>query len=209
MQRAAASAAVKEAQSGSDENPPTPKRPRLSNEAASPGAPQSELDAINAALAAEEEKRREAVARQAAEAGETEWVLDVPPAVQYPQQPVVVAVESLDAEDDVLQGGRQSFGNFKRKTKYVSRPVYCRQWSIRANPFQAPQQSSTENGGDGKEDTDMDTTAPESVERQKAKAKTPRLSELTSISGAGGRSLPPKEQPSKKKNKNKKKRKSH
>lgn len=120
MQRAAASAAVKEAQSGSDENPPTPKRPRLSNEAASPGAPQSELDAINAALAAEEEKRREAIARQAAEAGETEWVLDIPPAVQYPQQPVVLAADSLDAEDDVLQGGRQSFGKFKRKTKYVS-----------------------------------------------------------------------------------------
>lgn len=119
MQRAAASAAVKEAQSGSDDNPPTPKRPRLSSEAGTPGTPQSELDAINAALRAEDEKRREAIARQAAEAGETEWVLDIPAAAQAPQQPLVVAADSLDTEDDVLQGGRQSFGNFKRKSKYV------------------------------------------------------------------------------------------
>lgn len=124
MQRAAASAAVKEAQSGSDDNPPTPKRPRLSSEAGSPATPQSELDAINAALAAEEEKRREAIARQAAEAGETEWVLDIP-AAQSPQQPLVVPADSLDTEDDVLQGGRQSFGNFKRKSKYVSLDISC------------------------------------------------------------------------------------
>lgn len=125
MQRAAASAAVKEAQSGSDDNPPTPKRPRLSTEASSPGTPQSELDAINAALAAEDEKRREAIARQAAEAGETEWVLDIPAAAQSPQQPLVVAADSLDTEDDVLQGGRQAFGNFKRKSKYVSLYISC------------------------------------------------------------------------------------
>lgn len=121
MQRAAASAAAKDAQSGSEDAPPTPKRPRLSNEAASPGTPGSELDAINAALAAEEGKRREAIARQAAEAGETEWVLDYPTPTQFPQQPLVVAADSLDTEGDVLRGGRHSFGNFKRKSKYVSR----------------------------------------------------------------------------------------
>lgn len=122
MQRAAATAAAKESQSGSDDNPPTPKRARLSTEAQSPGTPgtpQAELDAINAALKAEEEKRREAVARQAAEAGETEWVLDIP-AASYPSQPMVVAADSLDTEGDTLRGGRQSFGNFKRKPKYVS-----------------------------------------------------------------------------------------
>lgn len=120
MQRAAASAAAKEPQgSGSDSNPPTPKRPRLSTEPAGPATPQSELDAINAALAAEEEKRREAVARQAAEAGETEWVLDIPAATQHPSQPLVVVADSLDTEGDVLRGGRRSFGNFQRKKKYV------------------------------------------------------------------------------------------
>lgn len=120
MQRAAASAAAKDAQSGSEDASPTPKRPRLSNEAASPGTSRSELDAINAALAAEEEKRREAVARQAADAGETEWVLDYPAPVQYPRQRLVVAADSLDTEGDILRGGRQSFGNFKRNPKYVS-----------------------------------------------------------------------------------------
>lgn len=122
MQRAAATAAAKESQSGSDDNPPTPKRARLSTEAQSPGTPgtpQAELDAINAALKAEEGKRREAVARQAAEAGETEWVLDIP-AASYPSQPMVVAADSLDTEGDTMRGGRQSFGNFKRKPKYVS-----------------------------------------------------------------------------------------
>jgi len=122
MQRAAATAAVRESLSGSDDKPPTPKRARLSTEAESPGTPetpQAELDAINAALKAEDEKRREALSRQAAEAGETEWVLDIP-ATSYPSPPMVVAADSLDAEGNILRGGRKSFGNFKRKPRYVS-----------------------------------------------------------------------------------------
>jgi hypothetical protein len=122
MQRAAATAVAKESQSGSDNGPPTPKRARLSTDAQSPGTPgtpQAELDAINAALKAEEDKRRAAAARQAAEAGETEWVLDIP-AASYPSQPTVVAADSLDTEGDTPRGGRRSFGNFKRKPKHVS-----------------------------------------------------------------------------------------
>lgn len=123
MQRAAASAAVKEAHASASEDslPSIPKRPRLS-EQNSPATPRtSDLEAISAALAAEEEKRREAIARQAAEAGESEWVLDIPPATNgNAPQPLVVAADSLDADGDVGAGGRRAYGNFKRKPRTVS-----------------------------------------------------------------------------------------
>lgn len=119
MQRAASAAAAKEAQSGADDTPSTPKRQRLSAPS-SPGTPQSDLDAISAALAVEEEKRREAISKQAAEAGETQWVLDIPAATSNPTQPLVVAADSLDTEDDIPQGGRRAYGNFKRKGIPVS-----------------------------------------------------------------------------------------
>jgi hypothetical protein len=71
-------------------------------------------------LAEEEEKRRDAIARQAAEAGETEWFLDFDGAdsTQYAQPPVVLADYSLDADDDDIgYGGRQVYGNYKKKNK--------------------------------------------------------------------------------------------
>jgi hypothetical protein len=120
MQRAAASAAAKEPQSpAAEDGKRTPKRVRLSTEPSSPTTPQSDLEAIAAALAAEEEKRREAVTRQAAEAGESEWVLDIP-AANYTPQPVVLSADSLDAEGDIPQGGRRAYGNFMRKKPVVS-----------------------------------------------------------------------------------------
>lgn len=116
MQRAAATAAAKESQhSEPGDKTHTPKRQRVSTEPASPGTPQSELETIAAALKAEEQKRRDAVMRQAAEAGESEWVLDIPAANIYPPQPYAVAADSLDAEDDSGVGGRRAFGNYKRK----------------------------------------------------------------------------------------------
>jgi hypothetical protein len=82
------------------------------------------MEAISAALAAEEAKRQEAVARAAAEAGETHWVLDVPGAPQYSPQPLVLAADSLDADDNNYSGGRQAFGNFKRKERKVRTSLY-------------------------------------------------------------------------------------
>ena len=128
MQRAAATAASKEAQSpASDESPHTPKRQRKSMEHQSPSTPQADLDAIAAAIAAEEQKRQEVIARQAAEAGETHWVLDVPAANSPPPQPqsYVMATESLDVDDDISFGGRRGFGNFKRKIVSLLFCIYC------------------------------------------------------------------------------------
>lgn len=101
---------------------PESKRTRVSTEASpEPAAePSSDLEAISAAIAAEEEKRREALSKQAAEAGDTEWVLDYPGVNQQAARPIVVTAESLDDEDDDESfGGRQAYGNFKRKTKTV------------------------------------------------------------------------------------------
>lgn len=128
MQRAAAANAAKESSqspAAEDSRTPTPKRPRVSTGGLSPSPStpgSSELEAISAAIAAEEDKRREAVARQAAEAGETEWVLDFSGTTaettgQYPPQPFVVAAGSLDDDDETLYGGRKSYGNFKSKRK--------------------------------------------------------------------------------------------
>lgn len=120
MQRAAASAAAKEPQSpAAGDGDVRAKRPRLSTEAEGSRTPQSDLEAISAALAVEEEKRREAIARQAAEAGESEWVLDIP-TTPYTPQPIVLSAGSLDAEDDLPQGGRRAYGNFVRKKPSVS-----------------------------------------------------------------------------------------
>lgn len=224
MQRAAATAVAKESQSGSENGPRTPKRARLSTEAQSPGTPgtpQAELDAINAALKAEEDKRRAAAARQAAEAGETEWVLDIP-AASYPSQPMVVAADSLDTEGDTPRGGRRAFGNFKRKPKYVSsiEPAADHYSDI----FKAYTEDEDEEMNDEEKEElkQIDPEDPDQMDafmeklRANAQARALKknnthnfkLSELTSISGGGGRQSQMGRPSSEKKAKNKKKRKS-
>ncbi|CRG87469.1 hypothetical protein PISL3812_04487 [Talaromyces islandicus] len=160
MQRSAAAAA----QAAVDDDPqtPSPKRPRLS----APNSPanNADLQAVNAALAAEERKRAEAVARQAAEAGESEWVLDFHGSSGFPgaAQPVIVAADSLDGEFE--DSGRMSFGNFKPKKK----------------SYNVMQQ-----------DEDEDSTDPAQAARKKAERKKKHgsqdadLRHLTSISGGG------------------------
>ncbi|KAJ5321827.1 uncharacterized protein N7506_010957 [Penicillium brevicompactum] len=188
MRRAAASkdAASKDSQSTSDSSKPHSKRPRLSTDAESACA--SEMDAITAALAAEEEKRQKAVARAAEEAGETHWVLDMPSTPQYKPQPLVLAADSLDADDDNHSGGRQTFGNFKRKEK----------------PRPAPSTEVDENGDEWMEDPNTGDLVKVS-KAQKQKQAEIKLSQLTSISGSGRASLMGAPSSDKKK----KKRKSH
>ncbi|KAL4782771.1 hypothetical protein BJX76DRAFT_358587 [Aspergillus varians] len=167
MQRAAASAATKEPSqptSDSESKDSTPKKRRVSaGPTGSPAMPSSDLEAISAALAEEEGRRREAISRQAAEAGETEWVLDFGGADtvnQYAQQPLVLADSSLDADDDDMSyGGRHVYGNYKRKNK------------------PKPSSEGAQEEGD-------------SANAQVAnhnKHKKVNLDEIISISGAGGR----------------------
>ncbi|KAJ6107131.1 hypothetical protein N7523_008454 [Penicillium sp. IBT 18751x] len=208
MQRAAATAVAKESQSGSENGPPTPKRARLSTEAQSPGTPgtpQAELDAINAALKAEEDKRRAAAARQAAEAGETEWVLDIPTA-SYPSQPMVVAADSLDTEGDTPRGGRRSFGNFKRKSKYT----YTGEDDEEMNDEEKEELKQIDPEDSDQMDAFMEKLRANAQARALKRNNTHnfKLSELTSISGGGGRQPQMGRSSSEKKTKNKKKRKS-
>ncbi|KOS41821.1 hypothetical protein ACN38_g7301 [Penicillium nordicum] len=176
MRRAAA---AKETQSpSSDASSHNSKRPRLSTEAESPRA--SDMDAITAALAAEEEKRQQAVARAAAEAGETHWVLDVPATPQSTQQPMVLAADSLDADDDSYSGGRRAYGNFKRKER---------------KPQTTPRKEGDEdevivNPSNPQEVSKMMENARLKAEADtRANPRQTKLSELTSISGSSRGSL--------------------
>ncbi|KAL4864509.1 hypothetical protein BDV12DRAFT_10386 [Aspergillus spectabilis] len=171
MQRAAATAATKgssQPESKSESKESTPKKRRVSGGPQSPGTPSSDLEAISAALAEEEARRRDAVSRQAAEAGETEWVLDFGGADninQYTQQPVVLADYSLDADDDDLAyGGRQIYGNYKRNKPKASG-----------------------NGEGGQDSTDAEGQAT----NNQYKSRKVNLDSIVSISGAGGRPKPP------------------
>lgn len=183
MQRAAASAASKEPSQPSDEDPHTPKKQRLSTGGESQSPAQStDLETISAAVAAEEDKRKEAIARQAAESGETEWVLDYAGDFgPFPPLPNVVAADSLDDDEP---GGRRSYGNFKRKkTGVCSLIVHWCQLT-------------------GKDTTDMtDSDQIDSmIEKEKQKSKKPvNVRKLKTISG--GR--PPDEGESAKKRKHK------
>lgn len=133
MQRAAASSSPAPTE---DPATPSPKRQRLSttnsDSAPSPRQPISDLEAIQAALAAEEQKRADAIARQAAEAGETNWVLSfgedsarttTPFSVvaSATAQPMIIAADSLDAEeqDASHDGGRKCYGGFKSRNRKV------------------------------------------------------------------------------------------
>lgn len=99
---------------------PSPKRQKTSAPP-TPATGNTDLEAISAAIRAEEEKRAAAVARQAAEAGEEEWVIEYPPGT-FPEPPPQTAIDGGnvygfgDAGGEEVMG-RQSFGGFKRKGK--------------------------------------------------------------------------------------------
>ncbi|RAL11164.1 uncharacterized protein BO97DRAFT_425791 [Aspergillus homomorphus CBS 101889] len=172
MQRAAAEKPTPQS-SGETSTTPVSKRQRLSTGSVqSPSTPQSDMDAVAAALAAEEEKRKEALARQAAESGDTEWVLDY--GYETPAtQPFVVADSSLDADDDdMVYGGRQSYGNYRRKKKSASGGT---------------EEESDEDDDSDADPNDMDAmikkAKKKAAKKEKNKPQPVKLSSLTSISG--------------------------
>lgn len=133
MQRAAASNSSTPAQTSegkpgarqheeSDESDPSPKRQRLSSQRDSRNT--SELEAISAAIKSEEDKRAAAIARQAAEAGETQWVLEFPTGTVSPVSSKMNKASNndlADADDEVEFEGRRDYGGFKsKKRNYVS-----------------------------------------------------------------------------------------
>ncbi|KAI1982438.1 hypothetical protein LOZ53_000146 [Ophidiomyces ophidiicola] len=129
MQRAAAASTSTPATPASEKSAapaelttPSPKRRKVSADTSSnsPLTPSSsDLKAISAAVKAEEEKRAAAIAKQAADAGETEWVLEFP-AGTITNLPSA-KTDSNPAIEEPVDGGRRSYGNYKKKAK----PLNC------------------------------------------------------------------------------------
>ncbi|KAJ5908678.1 hypothetical protein N7495_001360 [Penicillium taxi] len=186
MQRAAASAVEKEAQAEGSS-----KRQKKIGEDSLSGS-KSDLDAITAAIATEEEKRRQATLRQAADSGDTQWVLDIPDAPQ--SQPLVVAADSLDADDKVLNGGRRGFGNFMRKQEPVGHSAPS-PLTIVTNSTKIPEAGKTDEVPEDMEELEA------WHKRTKEKDKK-HMAHLVGISGANNRAMPsPSSQKKKKKRK--------
>lgn len=123
--------------SSSPNTPPEPpsKKQRLSNgsfASAPPSTPRSDAQVIQEALAAEEQRRTEALEREAADRGETKWYLSftepAEPVNESPLRIVSAGFSTLDSTrfgmdrssdedvDDVpvVANGRRSFGKFNR-----------------------------------------------------------------------------------------------
>ncbi|KAK2850544.1 hypothetical protein FQN49_005560 [Arthroderma sp. PD_2] len=121
-----------------DSGPSTPAYKRRKTSGDSPSqrasaaahANDSDLEAISAAIQAEDDKRSAAIARQAAETGETEWVLEFPTgsiksavsqrhtasvAESTPETDAANADADADADDVTVYEGRKSYGGFKKK----------------------------------------------------------------------------------------------
>ncbi|KAI1918436.1 hypothetical protein LOZ58_001711 [Ophidiomyces ophidiicola] len=125
MQRAAAASASTPATPASENcaapaelTTPSPKRRKVSADASSNpllNPSSSDLKAISAAVKAEEEKRVAAIAKQAADAGETEWVLEFPAGI-ITNSPSAKTDRNSVIEEPV-DGGRRSYGNYKKRPK--------------------------------------------------------------------------------------------
>ena len=135
MQRAAASSPIS---APSTPDQPSPKRQRIGDSPTPNLGVDSLADqrAVQAALAAEETKRQIALERQAADAGDTHWVLTFKPDLKTPQIEGKTAIRVVEtgfaAIDHALPGkitstdgeglnsdrplivGRRSFGKFNR-----------------------------------------------------------------------------------------------
>lgn len=132
MQRAAAS----DSSAPSTPSEPPSKKQRLSNGSYNntpSSTPRSDAQFVHEALAAEEQKRADALDREAADRGETKWYLSFQesplPAAQTPLRIVSAGYGTLDAgsvakgassEEDAEESttpqikGRRSFGKFNR-----------------------------------------------------------------------------------------------
>lgn len=130
MQRAAASSPVESPKTPSE---PPSKKQRLSSHY-SPATPSADAQALQDVLAAEELKRTQAIERQAADKGETKWVLSTrdhdSPSLQMPMRVVNAGYSTIDSsatakiamdDDEEAQPferptmqGRRSFGKFNR-----------------------------------------------------------------------------------------------
>lgn len=188
MQRAAN--ASPQSTPSTPDGPPS-KRQRLSyGSNASPATPSSDQRAIQAALAEEEMKRSVAVERQAAEAGESRWMLSVqqpkiaPPAF-HTVQASFAEIDSTVSDDDQEEGehtdspagkrvpGRMSFGkvrsNHPRDDPGHGQSIKSYKFPQVAKP--ATEESSEEENSSDEEDEDDDPATAMIKEARRAAAQ--------------------------------------
>lgn len=202
MQRAAAAQPNSPKEGPSTPTGPPTKRQRTSA-ASSPATP-SDLEAVHAAIAAEELKRTQAIERAAAEAGETRWVLSFREPEKEARQHNALRVVSAgyadldnededDDEDEAPQVGRMTFG------KKPAPPA-------KDEDSESDEESNSESGEDDDPATKMIREARREAAKErrneKKKAQTEKMAQmaeerrkkkvklntLSSISGSGGSS---------------------
>ena len=124
MQRAAASSPS--ASSPQSSTPPSKRQKTAHSSPSSPATPLTDQAAIQAAIAGEEAQREAAIARVAAERGETKWVLSFVDAQKsrsglQGMKVVRAGYAELDGGEDKVGAkknmsmGRRSFGRFNRE----------------------------------------------------------------------------------------------
>ncbi|EEH37234.1 hypothetical protein PAAG_07790 [Paracoccidioides lutzii Pb01] len=224
MQRAAAAAAAAASSTQDSSRPATPAHSQAYHDAVNNSSPSpkrqklsspltptsssilananSDLEAISAAIRAEEEKRAAAIARQAAEAGEEEWVIEYPPGTFPVPSPPVVDGNFYGFGDEWNEGvmGRQCFGGFKREGRGEVATMTTSSYNIDEDGNEESEGEVRE-GDDEEEDHDIDegdedglgaivNKAKLKAEKRKEKNKKRKsgdgsvnLSRLTSISG--------------------------
>jgi hypothetical protein len=136
MQRGvAASSANSSPTTPHSEEDPSSKRRKVAQDSPSrrQSVPVTDEKAIQAALEEEERKRQVAIAKQAAELGDTRWVLDFPVASptasgKTPQAPlnvVQVGFAQIDSADSGAAGGQMRRFNMKKSsnTQVRRRPI--------------------------------------------------------------------------------------
>lgn len=167
MQRATASPSS----TPSTPSEPPSKKQRMSNGSArsTPSStPRSDAERLEEALAAEEQKRAAALHREAADRGETKWVLSFqePQGTESPLRIVSAGYATLDvgkprsSEDDEVEErpqvtGRRSFGNFNRTVKVRGLAGACDQ-AYAGLQKQVPDAEEDEDDDDDDDDDDAD-----------------------------------------------------
>lgn len=152
MQRAAASGNQSSAPSTPDGRPA--KRARLSNGTGTPSTPGlSDQQRLQAAQAEEELQRSAVMARLAAEAGETHWVLNVkePRAKDAPMNIIQAGFADLDSVDDESSDSEDA--NNGATTRFVAGRMVFGQLKKYQQPTETKQEPSSDSGSGSSDDS--------------------------------------------------------
>ncbi|KAI9723059.1 MAG: hypothetical protein M1812_001508 [Candelaria pacifica] len=202
MQRAAAShpSTTNPLTPTSPSSEPSSKRRKISNNH-TPNVPNSDLQAVRAAVAAEEAVRSAAIEKQAAEAGETRWVFSFQDGggngVENRRLKIVedgfagidsgrgIEIASMEDEEDEGQGwrekvvGRRSFGRFNRALEKSSNPTQTTSPTSSSTSSSSHTSSKPDNNNNNNNNNNNESPTPSDAENpsptEQSKAATRAL----------------------------------